>query len=1118
MGLPGWFPFLRKKGYSPSSLTQSEIAAIHTNKRRVDVLGSCFRVLRGIYSNNSQDKAHDLILEELSKFGSPSVLVLYIDGQQADEKKQTFTVRNATRKKAAIRCSKSLDTLESWIQSNSRVRKRHFTDVISNLSSAFYLSLTCRKDLVDFLRGAGFDARLCLTEADVAIAKDFQDSDVVISSDSDMFAYASITRVWRPISNGLFLEYKTSDLLGTLALSRAQLTALAVVSKNDYGKNIFSLGPETNYGLIKSIVGQDPKSIVSAYLVDPRVISKNADNKTFDVALRVFVAFEQTPIDDDISSEYCVLYDELRIRFSSLIDLHSELKKRRQQEEPQNRVPNDEIMRLRHSRKFNRFQSVESPALSSSQRRQSTSSTQLSEQLALTPQNDAQVSPSLSEPIGHPPLPRTRIPRHRLRYSFKARKGAKQCPPPAKMKQFVLKPYKEPSVEPTEPSDNSHNKPKAQPKAQSKAKAKAKSAPTLKLEVMRSMAYQHPISSLYIGTLSANVKRAVSNQPTLQQAVTLCIQEASREAARIKRKGQILIGTYIERLESIGKDLSNTDRAILDLLSRRLVIKDAERLDTDDEEIESNSNDDAELEGKVKAGKGAEQLAFLWAFLKSIYSGNPPNNVGMGQKVNAFIYRLCQLGLYTQPRSLSEINERMPFTPTDLVRSVATDLKAQLERIYRRGSYDLYNKLKETQKDVQIREDISAVENFILLNKMSNNSRRIVPITKSEQPFVGFSERELVGFFFKQGGKLKQRVLELASSDGVCTSIADAQNWVGGKEPGYLIKQFIANIDPDNLTSRQRGKVGRRAAIKLLPLTELQNHLDDLNDTEFRPTAYTRKGYVSKGSLRTDSFRLQLLCFKLRELQCVRYMRLPTDRLPPRITSTVGGIDYFLREIRHVVESKDDVARLWPGVNPSDIKILTLDAGQAFVVGAYAHLPHDISETSKGKAVVWNEPSATNTLVSPTTTRALMKDAAETPLLEAPTALSLPTDRKTIHHNLAINQKAVLQPVFKYRRWLEDEKQKIPKNGSDSIAHIESRLPPLRGLGSSVLNYANDLELIENRLLDFYHGKNNRFKKHILDMTNAKQAEYQAIASRLLGIFGGSIGRPRDDTNPVVIG
>ncbi|KAF9917441.1 hypothetical protein FBU30_000747 [Linnemannia zychae] len=242
----------------------------------------------------------------------------------------------------------------------------------------------------------------------------------------------------------------------------------------------------------------------------------------------------------------------------------------------------------------------------------------------------------------------------------------------------------------------------------------------------------------------------------------------------------------------------------------------------------------------------------------------------------------------------------------------------------------------------------------MLLNTLSNNFRRIVPITKFKQPFIGFFEQELVGFFFKHGGEIKRKVLELASADGTCTSIRDVQDWVGWKEPGFLIKNFIADIDPDNLTSRQRGKIGHRAAIKLLPLTDLQSHLDELNDADFQPTAYTCKGYVSKGSLRTDGIQLHLLCFKLRELQCVRYRRLPADLIPPRITSTVGGTDYFLQEIRNVVESKDDVMRLWPGADPLDIKILTLDAGQAYVVGAYAYLPLIIPKTklNKGKAIV----------------------------------------------------------------------------------------------------------------------------------------------------------------------
>jgi hypothetical protein len=250
----------------------------------------------------------------------------------------------------------------------------------------------------------------------------------------------------------------------------------------------------------------------------------------------------------------------------------------------------------------------------------------------------------------------------------------------------------------------------------------------------------------------------------------------------------------------------------------------------------------------------------------------------------------------------------------------------------------------------------------------------------------------------------------------------------------------------------------------------------------------------------------------------VRYKRLPADRLPPRLTSTVGGVDYYLQEIRHVIETEEDVARLWPGVEPCDVKILTLDAGQAYVVGAYAHLPRDPLERTKSKAVVQSNSSAIDASVPLSTTSAMSNDAMRTPVS---TILIPPTKAefdKTIHHNLAVNQKAVLQPVFRHRRWLEGEKSAIPENQSESIATIESRLPPLRGPKASVINYIKQLERVEDRLMDFYNGNKNRFKRHTLDMENTKQAEYQTIANGLLGIVGGSIGRPRGVANPVLIG
>ena len=71
------------------------------------------------------------------------------------------------------------------------------------------------------------------------------------------------------------------------------------------------------------------------------------------------------------------------------------------------------------------------------------------------------------------------------------------------------------------------------------------------------MAYKHPTTSLYLGTLSANVKGALPNQDGLQQEVMAVHQKASSEVARIKRQGQMLIGEYIEHL--VNKGLEGLD-------------------------------------------------------------------------------------------------------------------------------------------------------------------------------------------------------------------------------------------------------------------------------------------------------------------------------------------------------------------------------------------------------------------------------------------------------------------------------------------------------------------------------------------------------------------------------
>ncbi|KAG0353622.1 hypothetical protein BGX24_007217, partial [Mortierella sp. AD032] len=127
---------------------------------------------------------------------------------------------------------------------------------------------------------------------------------------------------------------------------------------------------------------------------------------------------------------------------------------------------------------------------------------------------------------------------------------------------------------------------------------------------------------------------------------------------------------------------------------------------------------------------------------------------------------------------------------------------------------------------------------------------------------------------------------------------------------------------------------------------------------------------------------------------------------------------------------------------------------------------------------------------------------------------------RTTFLNLAVKQKSVYQPTFRFRRWQEDaKKEQVCVDGQQvSILDIESRLLPLKGQNSSVTNYVQELERVEEYLQEFYAGSGYRFKRHKWDMKRAREYEYQLIADRLLGIVGGSVGRRYDPSNPVLIG
>ncbi|KAF9114105.1 hypothetical protein BGW39_003508 [Mortierella sp. 14UC] len=200
-----------------------------------------------------------------------------------------------------------------------------------------------------------------------------------------------------------------------------------------------------------------------------------------------------------------------------------------------------------------------------------------------------------------------------------------------------------------------------------------------------------------------------------------------------------------------------------------------------------------------------------------------------------------------------------------------------------------------------------------------------------------------------------------------------------------------------------------------------------------------------RGSIRTNGSRLQAIAFKLSELHCVKYRRLPAAKLlsgASRLTSTLGGTDYFLAEIRNVVTTKQDMADPW-GCDPHRINILEIDLCQAFVVGASAILPppeQPSLEDGQGSVDAIMDPSPPN------------------PKMVEESGLTETEKLPTLYHNLAVKQKAALVGA----------KEGAGDGRREFISHIETRLPHRHGPEAGTRDYSVRMKEVEHELDSFY--------------------------------------------------
>ncbi|KAF8942564.1 hypothetical protein BGZ47_006358 [Haplosporangium gracile] len=652
MGLEGFYLWLRKKrGYNPTlrnpmhyHLPDDPLPTMPTI--RVDVLS--FYKIREIYTKRADNKqlVHSILLEYIKKYGNPlhMLMAFYVDGAPASEKRETHLKRNEKQVKGLKNAKIAIETLSNRASQGKPLTKQMFKNVDNSLRGG------CNRKL---------DACLCRTEADIVIAADCQPEDTVLSQDSDFFAYDSVSTIWRPVGKRdevKVLEYKRAAVLAQIGLSTTKLTALACVSRNDYNKNIPSMGLATNYSIIKDLSDADVPSLVEEYLESPRVICGSQEGIDFTASILVFTTMTQEiAVSADVSSALSpssqsatpltaspassLSYELLCQQYKVVKDRHARVKEQKRQENlsiKSNAKPD----RQGKHKEFRRYRVIDRPAR----------------------------QPGVSRQV------------HRPRYSYKARPEAQQHEQPSICKQYQWKPY-------TAKQEARYRESEAESKG--KEAKKKRQRETRRLQKEKELAKKPPLKIDEMNTIKRAAAAATTNSSQLhsseqqQQQVAACILEVVKQVRVTKRHVQEFLGAFIETVGLTGEDrtilsflcpaveskirvapqLNQDSQATSSSIASTSTKSDSEEGEKDAEDGVDNDTEDAGDEDTEPSAMDKPFIAFYQIVLAHIYSRKIKPKTVIERQVDQLLSRVTTLGITlplvppapspTQPESCS---------------------------------------------------------------------------------------------------------------------------------------------------------------------------------------------------------------------------------------------------------------------------------------------------------------------------------------------------------------------------------------------------------------------------------------------------------------------------------
>jgi hypothetical protein len=256
MGLQGWWLYLKGAGLDPPPFDMTEIADA---KLEVDIMSTFYsliilKVLEAKRAGKSAFDAGVKLGHHLATMFPANQCTLHVDGAHSIEKAPEHAHRDRVLDGELNKLESLVERVEARSATGKRTSKSTWMDIERLIRRIFRLSEDDKSKLVEGLQ-TQFTMCKCISEADICIARlpTHDRRRIVVTADSDLLAFQSVTEVLRPLPHSRsFGLYRRDDVLRAFGFtSSSQLVALACVSSNDYGKNVRGFGLRSNVKIIK---------------------------------------------------------------------------------------------------------------------------------------------------------------------------------------------------------------------------------------------------------------------------------------------------------------------------------------------------------------------------------------------------------------------------------------------------------------------------------------------------------------------------------------------------------------------------------------------------------------------------------------------------------------------------------------------------------------------------------------------------------------------------------------------------------------------------------------------------------------------------------------------------